>query len=144
MKKILVTGGSGYIGSVVVRQLLDMGYDVAIFDNLERGHRSFINNRARPYEGDLRDVGTIQRVSKAIRPDAVLHFATSALVDESMACPMLYFKNNVLGEVNLLAAMDEVGCKRIVFSSSCATYGVPKKLPIEEDMLQEPTSPYGH
>ncbi len=143
MKKVLVTGGSGYIGSVVARQLLDMGYDVAVFDNLERGHRSFVDERARFFDGDLRDATAVQRVFEATKPDAVLHFAAYALVGESMADPMLYFSNNVLGGINLLAAMERHACDRIIFSSSCATYGIPPSLPIEEDTVQSPTNPYG-
>ncbi|MBQ7651779.1 MAG: UDP-glucose 4-epimerase GalE, partial [Victivallales bacterium] len=142
--KILLTGGSGYIGSVVARHMLDMGYDVFIFDNLERGHRSFVDGRAKLFEGDLRDRETIGRAFDEVKPDAVLHFAAYALVGESMSDPMLYFDNNVSGGVNLLSAMERTGCRRIVFSSSCATYGVPPGLPIEEDMPQRPTNPYGH
>lgn len=143
MKKVLVTGGSGYIGSVVARQLLDMGYDVAVFDNLERGHRSFVDERARFFDGDLRDATAVQRVFETTKPDAVLHFAAYALVGESMVDPMLYFSNNVLGGINLLAAMERHACDRIIFSSSCATYGIPPSLPIEEDTVQSPTNPYG-
>ena len=143
MKKVLVTGGSGYIGSVVARQLLDMGYDVAVFDNLERGHRSFVDERARFFDGDLRDATAVQRVFEATKPDTVLHFAAYALVGESMTDPMLYFSNNVLGGINLLAAMERHACDRIIFSSSCATYGIPPSLPIEEDTVQSPTNPYG-
>ena len=144
MKKILLTGGSGYIGSVVTRQLLDMGYEVAVFDNLERGHLSFVDKRAKFFEGDLRNGDVVKTVFKEIRPDAVFHFAAYALVGESMANPTLYFENNVVGGINLLSAMESVGCDRIVFSSSCATYGVPPILPIDEDMPQMPTNPYGH
>ena len=144
MASCLVTGGSGFIGSVVVRQLLDMGYEVSVFDNLERGHRSFVDRRAKLFEGDLRDREVIGRVLGEVKPDAVLHFAAYALVGESMSDPMLYFDNNVSGGVNLLSAMERTGCRRIVFSSSCATYGVPPGLPIEEDMPQRPTNPYGH
>ena len=140
---ILVTGGSGYIGSVVVRQLLSKGYEVDVFDNLERGHRSFVDTRAKLFEGDLRDLKAICGVFDQIRPDAVLHFAAYALVGESMECPLRYFDNNVIGGVNLLKAMEQAGCSRIIFSSSCATYGVPYGLPIEEDMPQLPTNPYG-
>ena len=144
MKKILLTGGSGYIGSVVTRQLLDMGYEVAVFDNLERGHLSHVDERARFFEGDLRNGDDVKAVFKAVGPDAVLHFAAYALVGESMTNPMLYFENNVAGGINLLSAMERVGCDRIVFSSSCATYGVPPILPIDEDTPQLPTNPYGH
>ena len=144
MKRILLTGGSGYIGSVVARRLLDLGYDVAVFDNLERGHRAFVDRRAQLFEGDLRNAEEIDRAFSDVRPDAVFHFAAYALVGESMADPLLYFKNNVSGGVNLLSAMCNAGCSRIIFSSSCATYGVPATLPIEEEMPQQPTNPYGH
>ncbi len=144
MNSIFVTGGSGYIGSVVVRQLLEKGYEVAVFDNLERGHRAFVDRRARLFEGDLRDAEATSRAFAEVRPDAVLHFAAYALVGESMANPMLYFDNNVKGGVNLLSAMERCGCDRIIFSSSCATYGVPPSLPIDEEMPQCPTNPYGH
>ena len=144
MKRILITGGSGYIGSVVARQLLDTGHEVFVFDNFERGHRSFVDLRATPFEGDLRNYDAIRRVLCEVRPDAVLHFAAYALVGESMSNPTLYFDNNVKGGVNLLAAMEECRCRRIVFSSSCATYGTPPSLPIDEETPQRPTNPYGH
>lgn len=143
MKKILVTGGSGYIGSVVVRRLLERGYEVVVFDNLERGHRCNVPPKARLIVGDLRNVEEIRSAMLDVRPEAVIHFAAYALVGESMADPMKYFTNNVKGGVNLLEAMAEVGCDRIIFSSSCATYGIPPALPIEEDMPQNPTNPYG-
>lgn len=144
IKKIFVTGGSGYIGSVVVRRLIERGYEVTVFDNLERGHRCNVDPRAKLIVGDLRNVSEIEAAMEAERPDAVMHFAAYALVGESMADPMMYFKNNVGGGVNLLAAMEKVGCNRIVFSSTCATYGQPDTLPIEETMPQRPTNPYGH
>lgn len=144
MKRVLLTGASGYIGSVVARQFLDIGYEVSVFDNLERGHRSSVDVRAKLFEGDLRDRETVRRVFVEVRPEAVLHFAAYALVGESMANPMLYFENNVSGGINLLSAMESVGCKRIIFSSTCATYGVPPSLPIEEDVVRNPTNPYGH
>lgn len=144
MNKILVTGGSGYIGSVVTKRLLERGYDVTVFDNLERGHRCNVDVAAELIVGDLRNSGEIREAMRKVRPEAVLHFAAYALVGESMANPMMYFENNVKGGMNLLSAMEEVGCKRIIFSSSCATYGVPPSLPIEEAMQQKPTNPYGH
>jgi len=140
---VFVTGGSGYIGSVVVKRLLDCGDQVTVFDNLERGHRCNLDSRATFVEGDLRDGRMIGDMLYACKPDAVLHFAAYALVGESMDDPLKYFDNNVSGGVNLLRAMVAAGCTRLVFSSSCATYGVPDALPIEEDMPQRPTNPYG-
>ena len=143
MKKILVTGGSGYIGSVVVRRLLERGYDVTVFDNLERGHRCYVPPEVKLVVGDLRNVEEIEAAMRTACPDAVMHFAAYALVGESMANPMMYFDNNVKGGVNLLLAMEKVGCDRIIFSSTCASYGEPEALPIEETMPQRPTNPYG-
>ena len=143
MKNIFVTGGSGYIGSVVVRRLLERGYAVSVFDNLERGHRRNVDPAAKLVVGDLRNASEIDAAIAEAMPDAVVHFAAYALVGESMSDPMMYFRNNVLGGINLLAAMGKIGCKRIIFSSSCATYGVPPALPIEENMPQVPTNPYG-
>ncbi len=141
--KVFVTGGSGYIGSVVVKWLLERGNQVTVFDNLERGHRCNLDPRAEFVEGDLRDGRMIGDMLYAFKPDAVLHFAAYALVGESMGDPLKYFDNNVTGGVNLLKAMVGAGCSRLVFSSSCATYGVPDVLPIEEDTPQRPTNPYG-
>lgn len=141
--KVFVTGGSGYIGSVVVKRLLERGDQVVVFDNLERGHRCNLDSRAEFVKGDLRDGQLIVEPLAKVKPDAVLHFAAYALVGESMCDPLKYFDNNVTGGVNLLKAMMAAGCTRLVFSSSCATYGVPDALPIEEDMSQRPTNPYG-
>ena len=141
--KTFVTGGSGYIGSVVVKRLLEHGDQVIVFDNLERGHRCNLDPRAEFVEGDLRDGRLIAESLVKYKPDAVLHFAAYALVGESMANPLMYFENNVSGGANLLKAMELADCTRLVFSSSCATYGVPDVLPIEEDMPQRPTNPYG-
>ena len=143
MKKIFVTGGSGYIGSVVVKRLVERGCQVTVFDNLERGHRCNVDSRAKLIVGDLRNVADINSAMEVEQPEAVMHFAAYALVGESMANPMMYFKNNVGGGVNLLDAMKRVGCNRIIFSSTCATYGQPDCLPIEETMPQRPTNPYG-
>lgn len=141
--KVLITGGSGYIGSVVVKRLVERGHEVVVFDNLERGHRGNVDAAVNLVKGDLRDATSIREVMLAFKPDAVIHFAAYALVGESMRDPMMYFSNNVKGGINLLEAMKAAGCNRIIFSSSCATYGVPPSLPIEEDMPQCPTNPYG-
>ena len=141
--KILVTGGSGYIGSVTLRRLMAAGHKVAIFDNLERGHRETVPAGVPLHVGDLRNAAEIEAAMEAERPDAVMHFAAYALVGESMRQPELYFGNNVGGGINLLEAMRKCGVGRIVFSSTCATYGEPGTDLISEDTPQRPTNPYG-
>lgn len=141
--RVFLTGGAGYIGSVTTELLLDKGHEVVVFDNLERGHREAVDRRARLVIGDLRDAAQVTRAMKRVRPDAVMHFAAYALVGESMTDPGKYFTNNVTGGVNLAQAMASVGVGRIVFSSTCATYGYPERLPITEDTPQRPVNPYG-
>lgn len=141
--KILVTGGAGYIGSVTTELLLDKGYEVAVFDSFERGHRDAVDPRARVIEGDLRNREDIMYAMRAVRPDAVMHFAAFALVGESMENPLLYFRNNVLGGINLAEAMRASDVQTIIFSSTCATYGIPEKNPMTEDLPQRPANPYG-
>ncbi len=141
--KILVTGGAGYIGSVASEQLLDQGHKVVIFDNLERGHKKAIDKRAKFIQGDLRNRQEILDAMVKAKPDAVMHFAAFALVGESMESPMLYFRNNLGGGIHLVEAMLERGVKRIIFSSTCATYGQPERMPMTENMPQKPTNPYG-
>lgn len=141
---VLVTGGAGYIGSVTVKHLLDAGHQVVIFDSLELGHVEAIDPRARLLIGNLCREEDIRSAMRAVRPDAVMHFAAYALVGESSAHPGKYYRNNDVGGINLINAMLEVDCKRIIFSSTCATYGQPETLPITEDTIQDPTNPYGH
>ena len=141
--KILLTGGSGYIGSVTTELLCDDGHEVAVFDNLEWGHVEAVDPRARLIVGDLREPTGILDAMRATRPDAVMHFAAYALVGESMSEPLRYFENNVGGGLNLLAAMKAAGVPKIIFSSTCATYGQPEKMPMTEDLPQRPTNPYG-
>lgn len=141
--KILVTGGAGYIGSVTTRHLLDGGHDVTVFDSLELGHREALDSRTSLIVGDLRNSDDILRAMDQVRPDAVMHFAAYALVGESSADPGKYFRNNDCGGVNLADAMNACGVKRIVFSSTCATYGQPETMPITEETPQCPTNPYG-
>ncbi len=140
---ILLTGGAGYIGSVTAEALLDAGHRVVVFDNLERGHREAVDPRAQLIVGDLRRADDIRNAMQQVRPDAVLHFAAFALVGESMEQPEIYFHNNVVGGFHLIEAMRRVGVRRIVFSSTCATYGVPDRVPMSEDLPQRPTNPYG-
>ncbi len=140
---ILVTGGAGYIGSICVEQLIDAGHTVTIFDNLTEGHRRAIDPRATLIEGDLQQRCDIEDALEKVRPEAVMHFAANALVGESMENPSKYFRNNVYGGLNLLDAMIAVGCKRFVFSSTCATFGPPDRVPIDETLPQRPINPYG-
>ncbi len=140
--KVLVTGGAGFIGSTTCAALARVGLVPVSFDNLSTGHAD--NMRWGPLErGDLRDRARIATALAEHRPQAVIHFAASAYVGESIADPETYFTNNVAGMLNLLSAMREAGVGRIVFSSSCATYGTPPSLPIREDSPQIPTNPYG-
>ena len=141
--KILLTGGSGYIGSVTTELLCDDGHDVTVFDNLERGHREAVDSRARLIVGDLREPQPIRDALRDLKPDAVVHFAAYALVGESMQEPLKYFENNVGGGLHLLDAMLRTGVKKIIFSSTCATYGQPDVLPMTEALPQRPTNPYG-
>lgn len=141
--KVLVTGGAGYIGSVTTELLLNGGNEVVVFDNLERGHRKAVDKRATFRLGDLREKERIFKVMADVKPDAVMHFAAYALVPESMEKPEIYFRNNVAGGVNLVEAMHRADVGKIVFSSTCATYGQPEKVPITEDVPQRPTNPYG-
>ncbi len=141
--KIFLTGGAGYIGSVTAQLLLDEGHEVVIFDNLESGHRGAVDPRAKFVEGDLRDREKIHESMRESRPDAVMHFAAYALVGPSMEDPLLYFRNNVAGGIHLAEAMCSSGVKKIIFSSTCATYGEPDEIPMTEDLPQHPTNPYG-
>lgn len=141
--KVLVTGGAGYIGSGTVERLLEEGYETIVFDNLERGHRNAVDGRAAFIRGDLRDRESIARAMLDTKPDAVVHFAAYALVGESMSEPERYFGNNVAGGINLVDAMLKARVGKIVFSSTCATYGEPDTDRIAEDTVQRPTNPYG-
>jgi UDP-glucose 4-epimerase len=141
--KIFLTGGAGYIGSVTSEMLLDGGHEVIIFDNLERGHLEAVDQRARFIKGDLRNREEILDAMARAKPDAVIHFAAYALVGESMEFPMRYFRNNVVGGIHLVEAMIENGVKKVIFSSTCATYGQPDQMPMTEDIPQRPTNPYG-
>src|ERR1044072_5281222 len=141
--KVLVVGGAGYIGSVCAELLLNEGHAVGIFDNLSEGHRRAIDARATFIEGDLAERDRIQSCLAEFEPEAVMHFAASALVGESMENPSKYFRNNIGNGLNLLDAMVATGRKRLVFSSTCATFGPPEKVPIDETLPQRPIHPYG-
>lgn len=143
MKNIFVTGGAGYIGSVCVEQLLNEGYKVAVFDNLSEGHRKAVDPRAVFFQGDLADRDVIKRAMGEVMPDAVMHFAANALVGESMTNPSKYFRNNVCSGINLLDAAVDHGVKKFVFSSTCATFGIPDRVPLDESIPQNPINPYG-
>ena len=140
---ILVLGGAGYIGSHTVDQLIERGYDVAVVDNLVTGHKAAINANARFYKGDVRDKEFMRNVFQQEDVSGVIHFAAFSIVPESMQSPLKYFDNNTYGMTALLEVMNEFGVKRIVFSSTAATYGEPKAIPIKESDPQVPTNPYG-
>jgi UDP-glucose 4-epimerase len=140
--KLLVTGGAGYIGSIVARHLLGAGHEVVVLDNLERGHRDAVPRDARLLVADLLDRAAVERaLSEGF--DGVLHFAALALVGESVSHPERYYRTNVGGTLNLLEAMDASGAGRLVFSSTCAVYGQPDEVPISERAPTRPESPYG-
>lgn len=142
MATILVTGGAGYIGSHACKALAAAGHQPVTFDNLVYGHREAV--KWGPLEiGDLLDTPRITAVLEKYRPAAVLHFAAYAYVGESVTNPYKYYQNNVTGTLSLLQAMKQVGVQTIVFSSTCATYGVPAIVPIPETLPQEPINPYG-
>jgi UDP-arabinose 4-epimerase len=139
---ILVTGGAGYIGSHTAKVLARAGHQPVVLDNLSTGHAS--NVRWGPLvRADLTDTSVLREVLRSREIEAVIHFAASALVGESVVQPLAYFQNNIGGTLSLLEAMNSTGVTRLVFSSSCASYGVPKQIPIPEDHSQEPVNPYG-
>lgn len=146
---ILVTGGAGYIGSHAVMSLLEDNREVVIFDNLETGHIETIDalQKVSPLvsfiKGDLRNFEDIDGVFKKHKIDSVMHFAANAIVNESVKNPQKYYYNNVFGSMNLFKAMLENGVKKLVFSSTCAVYGEPKYVPIDEIHPKHPVNPYG-
>lgn len=140
--KLCVTGGAGYVGSVVAEVLVDRGHDVVVLDNLSTGHRDAVPAGCRLVEGDIRDPHAL---AKALDGgiEAVLHFAARSVVSESMRRPQDYFDNNTSGSTCLVRAMEARGIRRLVFSSTAAVYGTPAALPIEEDAACHPENPYG-
>ena len=140
---ILVTGGAGYIGSVMVERLVSHGHTTVAYDSLELGHRQAVDPSAIFVQGRIQDKKKLVDVFREHRIEAVIHMAAYALVGESVKNPHKYFSNNFTGGLSLLEAMLEAEVKKIVFSSTCATYGMPEKMPITEDTLQSPVNPYG-
>jgi len=139
---VMVTGGAGYVGSHVVHELQALGIPCVVVDSLVRGHRELVPN-ADVIVGDTRDAALMRRVIRDYRVDAVMHFAAYAYVGESVAEPLTYYDNNVTATVSLLKTMVESDVKMMVFSSTCATYGLPETTPIHEDHPQHPINPYG-
>jgi UDP-glucose 4-epimerase len=141
--RVLVTGGAGYIGSVMTKVLIEAGHEATVFDNLSRGHRAAVSAPARLIVGELADKAALSRLFAEAQPECVMHFAALSLVGESVAKPDLYFENNVAFGTNLLSAACRSGVKRFVFSSSAAVYGTPERTPITEDDPLRPINPYG-
>ena len=143
MMRVLVTGGAGYIGSVVTEELVRDGHLAVVYDSLYKGHREAVVPGAKLVQADLMDGETLRRTLRENAIEAVIHMAADSLVGESVQNPAKYYRNNVLAGLSLLDAMLEAGVKRIVFSSTAATYGEPLKQPVEETDPTNPTNPYG-
>jgi UDP-glucose 4-epimerase len=141
--RVLVTGGAGYIGSVVTEQLVNDGHDVVVYDNLSKGHRDAVVHGAELVEADLVDAETLEQTLKRRGIEAVVHMAASSLVGESVEQPHKYYQNNVVAGLVLLGAMQACEVKRLVFSSTAAVYGEPEQQPITEAAPTVPTNPYG-
>lgn len=140
---ILVCGGAGYIGSHTVYKLIEQGKDVAIIDNLQSGHIGAVHPKAKFYKGDIRDASILDKIFTENKIESIVHFAANSLVGESMEKPLLYFNNNVYGMQILLESMVKHNIKNIVFSSTAAVYGEPKRVPILEDDETNPANTYG-
>ena len=141
--RVLVTGGAGYIGSVVTEQLVKDDHEVVVYDSLYKGHREAVVAGARFVQADLRDHETLTRTLREMKCEAVIHMAADSLVGESYANPAKYYDNNVATGLVLLNAMRDAGVQQMVFSSTAAVYGEPEKQPIEETDPTNPTNPYG-
>jgi len=141
--RVMVTGGAGYIGSVVTEELLRGGDEVVVYDSLYKGHREAVVEGATFVKGDLLDTTFLRETLAKHKVEAVVHMAADSLVGESVKVPEKYYRNNVLGGLSLLDAMREAGAKYLVFSSTAAVYGEPAKQPIEESDPTQPTNPYG-
>jgi len=141
--KLLITGGTGYVGSPVVHELKKLGHEIVVFDNLVYGHKKALPKGVRLVKADLLKAKVLADLFEEFEPEAVLHFAAYTYVGESVEKPEKYFRNNIVGSLNLLEAIKDYGVKKIIFSSSAAVYGQPKSVPIKEDAPLIPTSPYG-
>src|SRR2546423_168285 len=141
--RILVTGGAGYIGSIVTEELLNDGHEAVVYDNLTKGHQAAVDPRAKLVEADLRDNEALRAALTENQIEAVIHMAAHSLVGESVERPAKYFENNVAAGLKLVDTMRECGVLKLVFSSTAATYGEPEKQPIEETDPTDPTNPYG-
>ena len=142
-QSILVTGGAGYIGSICVERLLAKGHTVTVLDDLSVGHRAAVASEAAFHQADIGNLATLRVVFKQAQPEAILHFAGSALVGESMEQPLKYFQNNTANALNLLHCATEFGVGKFIFSSTCSTYGIPEIIPISETTPKRPVNPYG-
>ena len=142
MRTVLVTGGAGYVGSHCCKAFAQAGWSVVVFDNLSRGWRSSVK-WGPLVEGDIADAAAVSAALSRHRPDLVVHFAAYAYVGESIERPELYYRNNCFGTLVLIEEMLKAGVDRLIFSSSCATYGIPVRSPIDEDHPQSPINPYG-
>lgn len=140
---VLVTGGAGYIGSHAVKQLIEAGHQVVAIDSLYRGHKAAVHPDATFEQADLMDTAALERLLAHHKIGCVMHFAALAYVGESVTQPLTYYRNNTAGALSLLEAMDRTGVERMVFSSTCATYGEPDQTPITETAPQQPINPYG-
>ncbi len=141
--RILVVGGAGYIGSHAVKELVKENNEVTVLDALYTGHRKAVDPQAKFYQGDVNDTFLVSQILSSEKIQAVMHFAAYSLVPESVKKPLKYYDNNVSGMISLLKAMKDAGTQYLIFSSSAATYGIPKKLPITEDTPLKPINPYG-
>jgi UDP-glucose 4-epimerase len=141
--RILVTGGAGYIGSVITEELVAGGHEVVVFDNLTKGHRDAVVEGAAFLQGDVLDGDALRRIFRERGVEAVVHLAADSLVGQSVTEPARYYRTNVVGGLSLLDAMRAESVNRLVFSSTAAVYGEPQKQPIEEDSPTSPTNPYG-
>ena len=141
--RILVTGGAGYIGSVVTEECIAAGHQTFVVDNLVKGHREMVHEDAAFFEADIIDTTAISGILRSNTIDAVIHMAAYSLVGQSMTDPASYYHNNVTAGLSLLNSMKECGVKKLIFSSTAAVYGEPEKQPIEETARLQPTNPYG-